>query len=47
MVDADRFEELCLRAQEKDWSDEERMACYREAAELCTKGISCPSRKTM
>ncbi|MBC5730033.1 BTAD domain-containing putative transcriptional regulator [Pseudoflavonifractor hominis] len=44
VVDADRFEELCLRAQEKDWSDEERMACYREAAELY-KGDFLPKQE--
>ena len=43
-VDADRFEALCLRAQEKDRSDEERMACYREATGLY-KGDFLPKQE--
>lgn len=43
-VDADRFEVLCLRAQEKDRSDEERMACYREATGLY-KGDFLPKQE--
>lgn len=45
VVDADRFEALCLRAQDKDRSEEERMACYQEAAELY-KGDFLPKQET-